>query len=67
MAHEMKRLSRRVNALGRVKALERENALLRGMLEDAVGLCDAALAHEDARKRLEELVERVPPKGASQR
>ena len=51
----------------RINILERQNTELRGMLSDAIGLCDAALAHEDARKRLEALVERMPPKGASQR
>jgi hypothetical protein len=44
-----------------IEALKRENAALRGMLSDAIGLCDAALAQEDARKRLAELADAVPP------
>ena len=45
----------------RINILELQNAELRGMLSDAIGLCDAALAQDDARKRLEVLAKRVPP------
>ena len=46
----------------RIDELEKQNRRLTGMLSDAIGICDAAIADDEVwRKALDELVQQSPP------
>jgi hypothetical protein len=62
MAHSRDQEIMRLHGL--IEALERDNATLISMLSDAVGICDAALEKDDARRdELEGLREKLPLDG----
>ena len=45
----------------RIDELEKQNRKLRGMLSDAIGICDAAIAEDDAsRNALQGLQDELP-------